>query len=217
VGLLIVRSSGGGVDDPFTDTFSSTNNPIASPWQSPNGTGFTPMRTANGTAYGTNGVTDTYDDSYAYLTGYTDDHEVSAVIHRGTTTNFNHEVELHLRLSEPGGASTYEILFNREGGFQVVRWNNWTGGTQDASGATDITGLGSSGPGSYTTPSNGDTIRARIVGQTITVWYNETQIWTYTDNSASKLTTGNPGIGTFYRPGASPPDFGFQSVTVSSV
>ena len=217
-GFGATAGGGGGVDDPFTDLFSSTNNPIASPWQSPNGTGFTNVRTANGIAYGTGTGIDIYDDSYAYLTGYTNDHEVEGVIHVGSVPSGNHEVELHLRVSEVAGETfLYEFLFNNSGSFQVVRWDGWTGG----GGTFDITDLTSSGTGTghSTAPENGDTVRARIVGQVITVWYNDSQIWTYTDNDAEKLTTGNPGIGFFYRTGdgADPSTFGFSSVTVSSV
>jgi hypothetical protein len=202
----------------YTTNFNLTENPISEGgrWHGPNGTGFTNVRTANGNAFGTNGVTDTYDDSYAYMTGFTNDHEVEAVIHRGTVPNFNHEVELHLRVSESGGETyLYEILFNKDGAFQVVRWNGWRGGGGSYD-ITDLTSIGT-GPGHSSAPANGDTVRARIVGQTITVWYNGSQIWTYTDNDAAKLTTGNPGIGFFYRPGATPSAFGFQSVTVRAL
>ena len=56
-----------------------------------------------------------------------------------------------------------------------------------------------------------------IVGQTITIFWNGSQVWTYTDNSAGKLTTGNPGIGAFYRPGATQSAFGWQSVVVTAL
>jgi hypothetical protein len=204
----------------YSTTFPLTENPISenAAWRGPNGTGFTPCRTASGNVFGTNGVTDTYDDSYCYLTGFSNNQEVEAVIHRGSPTSANHEVELNLRVSESGGETyLYEILFNKDGAFQVVRWNGWHGGGGEGSvDITDLTGSGS-GPRHSSPPVNGDTVKARIVGQTITVYYNGAQIWTYTDNSAGQLTSGQPGIGFFYRPGASPSAFGFQSVTIRNI
>jgi hypothetical protein len=204
----------------YSTTFPLAENPISEggAWHNPNGTGFTNCRTQGDNVFGTNGSTDTYDDSYCYLTGFSNDQEVEGVIHRGSPPSANHEVELHLRVSESGGETfLYEILFNKDGAFQVIRWNGWRGGGGEGTlDITDFTGEGS-GPGHSSPPVNGDIIKARMVGQTITVFYNGSQIWTYTDNSAGRLTAGNPGIGFFYRPGASPSAFGFQSVTIRSI
>ena len=211
-----------GVPSPgaYSTTFPLNENPISEwgVWRNPNGTGFTNCRTESGNVFGTNGSTDTYDDSYCHLTGFSTDHEVEAVIHRGSPPSPNHEVELHLRVSESGGETfLYEILLNKDGAFQVVRWNGWHGGGGEGSfDITDLTGSGS-GPRHSSPPVDGDIIKARIVGQTITVFYNGLQIWTHTDNSAGRLTTGQPGIGFFYRPGALPSAFGFQSVEVRSL
>lgn len=219
MGLLIFSRRCLAVESPassYSTSFPLTENPISESgrWQSPSIGGFTDVRTENGNAFGTNGVADVYDDSYAFLTGYSNDHEVDAVIYRGSPPAFNHEVELHLRVAETTVTKLYEVLKSKDGSFQVVRWDGMVG--DSVLNITDLTSLGT-GPGHSSAPVNGDRIRARIVGQTITVWYNESQIWTYTDNSAGKLTSGNPGIGFFYRPGATQSSFGFQSVTVRNV
>lgn len=219
---LVGRSSSSPAVDEYTTSFPLTENPISEGgmWTGPNGTGFTNVRTASGNAFGTGTNTPTYDDSYAYLTGFGNDYEIEAVIHRGSPPAQNHEVELELRLSEVAGETyLYEILFNLNGGPQVVRWNGWDACSgEPCYDITDLTGLGS-GSGCGCTPSNGDTIYASIVGQLITVKYNGSTVWTYTDNAAEKLTTGDPGIGFFYRTslGATPSTFGLQSVTVRAL
>jgi hypothetical protein len=73
----------------------------------------TNVKTAGGVAFGTNGVTDTYDDSYALLSGFGPDQTVEAVVQRSASLNTNatHEVELLLRFADSGsGARGYECL-----------------------------------------------------------------------------------------------------------
>ena len=78
-------------------------------------------------AYGTNGVTNSYDDSYAMLTGsFGADQTIEAVISRDQSLSPGptHEVELLLHFSDDSGnARGYECLYNWYGGTAIVRWN----------------------------------------------------------------------------------------------
>jgi hypothetical protein len=219
--LLLIARPGIVVEAPpdeYTTSFPLTENPIdeGGVWNSPDDTGFTNVQTSGGRAFGTSaGIPGAdYDDSYAYLTGFGADYEIEAVIQRGTVPSGNHEVELHVRHSESGGAVTsIEVLFPAAGGFQVMHWNSWVGGTGSSAGVTEITG-GGTGPGHSAEPEDDDVVLFRVVGQVLTIEYNSVEIWT--DTYSSIPAAGNPAIGFFYRTadGADPTTFGFKSVTV---
>jgi type II secretion system protein G len=209
---------------PYSTTFSLTENPIReggnwvkqtpnippgvhSGWHSIKTSGVNAAATANaGSETGGPGSGD-YDDAYAYLSGtWAANQECEATIYRGSGTP--REVELLLRCSDSTTqVRTYECGFTVEDGWCFfARWN----GAQD-----DFTILVDSASGLRTAESigpfrNGDRVRARNVGQTLTAWYARAatptvwvQIGTYMDNSADKLTSGAPGIGFFSREGNS--------------
>ena len=79
--------------------FDANENPISEGGRwSNNGQNWTFVQTANGIAYGTNGAADTYDDSYAYLSGFGANQQAEAVVYRSATLSGDpHEVELLLR------------------------------------------------------------------------------------------------------------------------
>lgn len=217
----------------YSTSFNLTESPISEggKWakQTPNispgvHTGWHAIRTSGGNAVATANAgserggpgTGDYDDAYAYLSGSWAAHqECEATIHRGSGTP--REVELLLRCSDsPTQVRTYECGFTVEDGWCFfARWN----GPQD-----DFTILVDSATGLKTAESigplqNGDRVRARIVGQTLTAWYARAatptvwvQVGTFTDNSAGKLTAGAPGIGFFSREGNSL-DYGFSDYT----
>ena len=167
------------------------------------------MQTANGVAYGTNGVTNSYDDSYALLTGsFGPDQTAEAVIYRNQNLSPgpSHEVELLLRFSDDSGnARGYECLFNWYGGIQIMRWNGSFG---------DFTVLQMSGTDSLGRPLvTGDVIKASIVGNVISTYINGTLMAKATD---STFESGKPGISFFVRPGGSTSLLGLTSYSVTS-
>ena len=167
------------------------------------------MQTANGVAHGTNGVTNSYDDSYALLTGsFGPDQTAEAVIYRNQNLSPgpSHEVELLLRFSDDSGnARGYECLFNWYGGIQIVRWNGPLG---------DFTVMSTTGNDSIGRPLvTGDVIKATITGSTITTYINGQQMTSATD---SMFKSGQPGISFFVRPGGSTALLGLTSYSVTS-
>ena len=64
---------------------------------------WTKVRTANGLAFGTNGVRNTYDDSYAYLSGFAPNQQGEAVVYVSPTlVGDPHEIELLFALGGLG-------------------------------------------------------------------------------------------------------------------
>ncbi len=192
----------------YSTTFDLTENPISEGgvWRRANNS-FTNVRTANGIAYGTNGITDTYDDSYALLSGFGPDQQAEAVITRspGLDTRFTHEVELLLRFADDtNSARGYECLFAYFGGVEIVRWAG--------PGFTSLpftAGSGSLGR----ELSSGDVVRATIAGNVINVYINGVLIARAID---STFATGQPGIAFFTRPGGNSAHLGLTSYTVTS-
>ena len=186
----------GGGDSYFSE-FTATENPISEGgmWINGGTTGldWNNVRTANGAAYGTTLIPEGYADNWAVLTNHTIsvDHEVEVVIYRPDLGySGTNELELLLRASiEPHEARGYEVLVGYAGlASDIVRWNGDPG---------DFTPLGWSGTG-FSSMTDGDVVRAKIVGSTITVYQNDVQVMTVTDSTWSD---GSPGMGFFLRAG----------------
>jgi hypothetical protein len=170
---------------------------------------WTDVQTKGGVAFGSNGVTNGYDDSYALLTGsFGADQTAEAVVFRDQTLTpgSTHEVELLLRFSDDNNnARGYECLFNHLGGMQIVRWNGALG---------DFTPLQMTGSGSLNRPLvSGDVIKATIVGNVISTYVNNVLQFQAVD---STFATGRPGVGFFIRPDGSPFLLGLSSYSVAT-
>jgi hypothetical protein len=193
----------------YTTNFDLTENPISEGgvWHH-TGNVWTNVSTANGIAFGTNGAANTYDDSYALLSGFGPDQQAQAVVVRSPNLvlNITHEVELLLRMSDSAStAQGYECDFSYFGGVQIVRWNGALG---------DFTVLQTSGPGTIGRDFvTNDVIKATIVGNVISAYINGVLIAQATD---STYASGQPGIGFFTRPGGNSANFGMTSYTASS-
>ena len=169
---------------------------------------WTDVQAAGGIAFGTNGVTNTYDDSYALLSGFGPDQTAEAVVHRDSTLSATatHEVELLLRASDDAThARGYECLFNDAGGIQIVRWNG------DFESFTPLQVFDSRGLGRDLV--TGDVIKASIVGNEIRAYINGVQMGRAVD---STFAAGQPGIAFFIRPGGYQRLLGLTSYTVAS-
>lgn len=196
----------------FTSNFDGTETPLSEGgvWNHLDPT-LTPAQKKNGVAFGTQVAGSPfgpYDDSQAYVTGFGSDYEVEGVVwvKPGISGPANREVEIILRWTDnnplrdtpygPTHSNGYEINWQHAGAYM---------GLGRFKGA-ELVHLSN-----VPAPHTGDRFRARIVGQTITVWINDVQQLQFTDNDPTlKVTTGNPGIGFFTR--AANDDFGFDSV-----
>jgi hypothetical protein len=197
----------------FTTNFDGTESPISEggAWHRANNTIWTDVDKANGIAFGTNGPRNTYDDSYALLSGFGPDQTAVAVIARasGLNTIVDHEVELLLRFSDSATtAQGYECLVNFFGGVQIVKWDGLLGVFEV------LTLTGGSGSVGRDIVS-GDVFKATIVGNTISAYVNNVLIAQTTDNT-NPYTTGQPGIGFFTRPLGNSANFGMTSYSVTS-
>ena len=98
--------------------------------------------------------------------------------------------------------SIFVVLDDGSQSVQIVRWNG-PAGDFDYVAQTQ-------GPGI----SDGDTLKAEIIGTTIRVYINGALVLTGSD---STFATGNPGIGFYLQGGPSETnsDFGFSSITAT--
>jgi hypothetical protein len=197
----------------YTTNFDLTEIPVSEGgvWRRASNV-WTNVVTANGIAFGTNGALDTYDDSYALLSGFGPDQQAQAVVFRSAslvTTATTHEIELLLRFSDDTtSARGYECLFNYAGGVDIVRWNGALGSFTPLAITAGAGGLGRD-------LRSGDVIKATIVGNVISSYINGVLMFQATD---STFATGQPGIGFFTRPAgvADSASFGMTSYSVSS-
>jgi len=193
----------------YATTFSRTENPISEGgvWFN-RGQLWTKVRTANGLAFGTNGARNTYDDSYAYLSGFGANQQGEAVVYVSPNlVGDPHEIELLLRWADSAQtARGYECLFNHLGIVQIVRWNG------PFAKFTVLSGTGSGKLGRRLV--TGDVIKATVVGNTITAYINGVQIRRATD---SMWTSGQPGIGFFKRTAGLNSDLAITSYTATSL
>jgi len=191
----------------FATNFSGTESPISEngTWQHV-GQDWTTVTKANGFAHGTQTGIKDYDDSYAYLSGFPANQSASATIVLNTSVNDSNtrEAELLLRWSDADHSATgYEINLHYLGDYvQIVKWLGPLGMFTELVSVTPPK------------PKTGDVIKANIVGNVITVFYNGTQIAQATD---STYATGNPGMGFFIRAPAANTDFGFSSFTATGL
>ncbi|WP_298824975.1 hypothetical protein [uncultured Piscinibacter sp.] len=194
----------------YSTNFDATELPLSEGgrWSKASNS-WTYVRTANGTAYGTNGITNSYDDSVAFLSGFGSDQTIEAVVQLNPgTVGPTHEVELWLRArDDSNNLWGYEVCFWRTGQVQLGVWNGPFG---------DVLSMDSnrSVPWTQSSPlKTGDRIKAQIVGNTIKAWINDVLKLHVVH---SKYTSGQPGIGFFIRPGGSSNLLTLTSVTASS-
>lgn len=192
----------------YTTSFPTTENPIneGGHWINGKSTGvdWSDVATTNGMTCGTQTGSNGYDDSTAILTGTWGSNQTAQATVKivGSDSGAYEEVELRLRSTISAHSCTgYEICCSKQAGssyIQIVRWNGALG---------DFTYVNDQDTTHYV--KDGDVIKATIIGSTITVYLNGTQIITGTDNT---FVSGSPGIG-FYLQGGSgnPANYGFSS------
>lgn len=206
-----------GPDGPYSTAFPLTENPIneSGVWHrtSPGQTNVrTELLSSVHVAHGTQ-VSGLFDDSQAYLKGFSVDHTVEAVIWKGTVTSSFSEVELLLRWSDgnpvydPGGGFGttdcygYEINLAHDGSY--VQLGHFKGPllAQGSLGAAPVTG---------------DVFKASIqtsgANAIISAWFNNVLITNFPYTDTSPFLHGNPGIG-FFVSDTNNNQYGFSSVT----
>ena len=189
----------------FFADFSLTENPISQGGKFRTGgvTGFyKDPRSIGGKCYAASTVGADYDDCLGQLQnhGIGANQRASLTVFRqgGYTSGDTHEFALYLRLVI--GASLvrgYECLMNEQDGFQIVRWEGISQGSDNFNTGISVSG---SGPGHLVT---GDVIVFEGIGSNFRVLKNAVEVASFTD---STWTTGNPGLGFFVRPTGNTPE-----------
>jgi hypothetical protein len=183
---------GGGSGQSYTTLFPLTENPISESghWMNggANGLDWHDVSSTPGLAIGHQSGS-SYTDGTALLTGtWSPDQTVEATVH---TKNQNdpcyQEVEIRLRSTLSAHVCNgYEISFKASKTSSayliIVRWNGAVG---------DFTYLQQYNGSQYGV-SDGDSVKASIVGNVITAYINNVQVGTATDDT---YTTGSPGMG----------------------
>jgi hypothetical protein len=204
----------------YSTTFDGDENPVSEggKWAN-NGLDWTKICKTRGLAYGTQIGTGKgiyqYDDSYAHLAGFPPDQEAWAQVQIAKPDPSCHqELEILLRWTSAAHRTTGYECFARcvnDGSsyLQIVRWEGPLG---------KFTYLADKRGVNYGL-KNGDTLKASIVGNVITVSINGVEKARVRDDT---YKTGNPGMGTFLfcdggRGAGSNRDFGFKSFTARAI
>jgi len=201
----------------YSTEFTTVENPISEggAWGEgglKTGLDWTNVRTNGSIAHGTQTGSDGYDDSIALLTGFGPDYRIDAVVHfvgsRSSSTD-SHEVELILRGSYgPRVQRIYECNLGYSGSsgwYAQIILLNGSIGTFESIGDTVA---------AVPNVRDGDVFSAEIRGNVINTYLNGVKLKTATN---SVLTTGQPGIGFFWRGTEQITDFGFKSLTVTEL
>jgi hypothetical protein len=204
----------------YSTKFEGDENPLSEggKWVH-NGLDWAKIRKAGGFAYGTQSGTNTgakvYDDAYAHLTGFPPDQEAWGTVHIAKPNPKCHqEVEILLRWSSSEHSTTGYECFARctnDGSsyVQIVRWEGPLG---------KFTYLADKQGAAYGL-KDGDTLKATVVGNVITVYINGVEKARATDDTHK---TGSPGIGIFLQCDGgngvgSNADYGFKSFTARAI
>lgn len=204
----------------YSTTFDGDEDPLSEggKWIN-NGLDWTRIRKhggiACGTQTGTNQGARRYDDSYSHLSGFPPDQEAWAQVHiTKPDPSCHQELEILLRWSSSAHNTTGYECFARcvnDGSsyLQVVRWEGPLG---------KFTYLADKRGADYGL-KDGDTLKASIVGNVITVSINGVEKARVEDDM---YATGNPGIGAFLscdggRGVGSNTDFGFRNFTARGI
>jgi hypothetical protein len=218
--MALASLSAAGFAQTYTTTFKDTENPLSEgeKWCN-NGLDWTNIRKGGGLAYCTQTGTETGDrrfrDSYAVLSGFPPNQEAWGKVYIAKPDpSCYQEVEILLRWTSSAHSTTgYECFAGCVNGVssyvQIVRWEGPLG---------KFTFLATKRGVEYGLKS-GDTLKASIVGNVITVHVNGVEKARVQDDT---YKTGNPGIGVFLqcngRHGVgSNTDFGFTSFTARGI
>jgi hypothetical protein len=204
----------------YTTRFAGTENPLSEGGRwSNHGLDWTNITKSGGIAYSTQSGTETgkfkFADSYAVLSGFPPDQEAWGKVHIARPSSTCHqELEILLRFTSSAHKTTgYECFARCVDGpssyVEIVRWDGPLGKF------TYLARKHGAGFGL----KNGDTLKASVVGNVITVSINGVQKAQVTDDT---FKTGNPGIWEFLacdggQGVGTNADFGFASFTARGI
>jgi hypothetical protein len=124
------------------------------------------------------------------LSGFSQNHQGEGTIYVAGGISGTHEIEILLRWAISGSSTTgIEISFDSAGGVTPVKW---LGPYETFTVLGWDSGSGSKGAAL----ADGDILKAKIVGSTVTAYINGTLIGTVV---VASPPAGQPGIGLFYR------------------
>lgn len=178
----------------YSTSFAATENPISESgvWVNGGATGldWTNVQTTPGLAFATQTIHahPPFDDSVACLNlGFHGDQYAQGTIHNASS--HSREVELLLRSTITSHSIIqYEVDITQSNGLDLAIW---TGPLNTFSGLVN-------GVTTNVSLADGAVWYAQIVGTVITVKCNSTTVLTYdTSGDATKISSGNPGVG-FY-------------------
>jgi hypothetical protein len=204
----------------YTTTFDGTEDPLSEDGRwSNNGLDWTNIRKGNGIAYSTQSGIEAgkfkYRDSYALLSGFPPDQQAWGEVHISKpSSSYIQELEILLRFtSSPHSTTGYECFArcvdDDSSYVDIVRWDGPVGKfTYLARKRGKGFGL-----------KNGDTLKASIIGNVITVSINDVKKVEVIDDT---FKTGNPGIGEYLecvkgQGTGTNADFGFSSFTARAI
>jgi hypothetical protein len=204
----------------YTTTFAGDENPLSEGGKWSNqGLDWTNIRKGGGIAYSTQSGTETgklkFKDSYAILSGFPPDQEAWGKVHIAKpSSTYIQELEILLRFTSSAHKTTgYECFArcvdSRSSYVEIVRWDGPVGKF------TYLARMHGAGFGL----TNGDTLKASVIGNVITVSINGVQKAQVTDDT---FKTGNPGIGEFLdcprgQGMGTNADFGFADFTARGI
>lgn len=183
--------------------------------------GWTVVQTTPGLAFSTNTLGGTA-DSYAYLTGFGNDYQITATTFRDPSVvdGQDFENELHIRMTDNAtNVFTYEFLTSPSvggAGYQFVKWEGPNGSFTDLTSNVTDSGL------AHGTPQNGDVYSIRVQGKNVIAWVNRQKMFTYVLGSgaletSSPYTTGNPGLGFDLTAGLTTSLYGWSNIEVTAI
>ena len=195
----------------YSTSFAATENPLSEGGKWINGKAagldWNNAQTVPGKAYAADFATG-YNDPIAVLnTSFTANQYAQGTVYRapGYSPGVNHEIELllHFQISA-NNARGYEVLWAHQGNMAIVRWNGPLG---NYTPLVDNLQIGQA--------VDGDVLRAEIVGNVIKVYKNGALV--ATGPTDATWTSGQPGMGFWPKPGASPQNYGWKSYLAGSL
>lgn len=195
----------------YSTNFPAAENPLSEGGKWINGKAvglaWNNVQSVPGKAYAADFATG-YNDPIAVLnTSFTANQYAQGTVYRaaGYSPGVNHEIELllHFQISA-NNARGYEILWAHQGNMAIVRWN---GPLDNYTPLVDNLQIGQA--------VDGDVLRAEIIGNVIKVYKNGALV--ATGPADATWTNGQPGMGFWPKPGATPQNYGWKSYSAGSL
>jgi len=195
----------------YSTSFAATENPLSEGGKWTNGKAvginWNNVQSVPGKAYAADYATG-YNDPIAVLnTSFTANQYAQGTVYRaaGYSPGVSHEIELLLHFQiTANNARGYEVLWAYDGGIAIVRWNGPLG---NYTALLEGVQIGQA--------VDGDVLRAEIVNSVIRVYKNGALV--ATGPADTTWTNGQPGMGFWPKPGATPQNYCWKSYSAGSL